>query len=86
MIKAKDLAKVTWQYYCLLYKQTIEDMDSYIQALAKEGYYHTAYTFSCYQQASFIMKYCEKLGYNCTIKQDLEKDTWTVKISWEHLL
>lgn len=86
MIKARDLAKVTWQYYCSLYEQTIKDMDRYIQDLAEEGYYHTIYSFSNYQQASFIMKYCEKLGYNCTIKQDLEKELWQVKISWEYLL
>lgn len=86
MIRAEELAQITWRYYCIKYKKTIEDIDSYIQSLAAEGLCHTGYVFSDSQEAGFIFKYCEKLGYKCSITKNLDTLLSEVKISWEHLL
>lgn len=86
MIRAEKLAKITWQYYYLKYEETTKNIDNYLQSLAAQGFYHTVYSFSDYQQANFIYKYYEKLGYNCTLRQNSEKMLNEVKISWEHLL
>ena len=86
MIKAEELANITWQHYYWKYEETINKMDSYIQYLAAQGFYSTVYSFSDYQEASFIYIYCEKLGYNCTLRENLEKQLNELKISWEHLL
>ena len=86
MIRAEKLANITWQYYYLKYEETIKKVDNYIQYLAAQGFSSTVYNFSDYQEASFIYKYCEKLGYNCTLRRNLEKMLSELKISWEHLL
>lgn len=86
MIRAEKLANITWQYYYLKYEETINKVDNYIQYLAAQGFCDTVYSFSDYQEASFICKYCEKLGYKCTLRQNLEQQLNKLKISWEHLL
>ena len=86
MIRAEKLANITWQHYYWKYEETINKMDNYIQYLAAQGFYSTVYSFSDYQEASFIYRYCEKLGYHCTLRENLEKQLNEVKISWEHLL
>ena len=86
MIRAEKLANITWQYYYWKYEETIKNIDKYLESLAAQGFYYTVYNFSDYQEASFIYRYYEKLGYNCTLKRNLEKMLNELKISWEHLL